>query len=301
VAGVVAFVDLPGLEEVEPPALRSAPTTTDLLADVAGGWLRRLGRLGGALVHPLRTGRALAEEVRTLRRAMGVPRLPDTSLLGHLGQTRRCALLRADLGAVRAAAHAQGATVNDVLLCAVSGGLRALLASRGEHPEGLTLRAAVPVALHDGAEAGNRDGGLMVSLPVGEADPAVRLRRIAAETTQRKRDAVFGGATSALFSSPVVQRAVVRLSAGQRLSVTSLANLKGPPLPLTLAGAPIAELHPMVPLVGNLTVAFGALSYDGRLGITVVADGEACTDLDVLADALERDLDALTRTAAVRG
>ena len=45
--------------------------------------------------------------------------------------------------------------------------------------------------------------------------------------------------------------------------------------------------------MGNVTVAFGVLSYAGTLTLTVVADPERCTDLPVLVEVLQRELDAL--------
>ena len=63
---------------------------------------------------------------------------------------------------VKGAAHTHGATVNDVLLTAAAGGLRTLLASRGEPVAELVLRAFVPVSLHreqPGQARGNLDGG----------------------------------------------------------------------------------------------------------------------------------------------
>ncbi len=68
-------------------------------------------------------------------------------------------------------AHPSGATVNDVVLAAIAGGLRELLLSRGEPIGELVLRAMVPVSLHGkqaGHASGNQDGWMVVPLPIGE-------------------------------------------------------------------------------------------------------------------------------------
>ena len=44
-------------------------------------------------------------------------------------------------------AHSNGATVNDVLLAMIAGGVRALFTSRGEPVDRLTLPIFVPVSL----------------------------------------------------------------------------------------------------------------------------------------------------------
>jgi wax ester synthase-like acyl-CoA acyltransferase family protein len=69
---------------------------------------------------------------------------------------------------LRRVAHAHDATVNDVLMAALAGGLRALLMDRGERVDGLVLRAAVPVSLHQeqpGQARGNRDGMMVAPAP----------------------------------------------------------------------------------------------------------------------------------------
>ena len=301
VSGVMAFgafVDLASPGSLPQPQPRPAPRAWDLLLDVAVGALRGLRALGGAVVRPARIWSDLARDVHAVRRNAAGGRAPLTSLNAALGSSRRYALVRADLDRCKAAAHRHGATVNDVLLCVLAGGLRALLARRGEDPGGMLLRAAVPVALHTGSEAaeGNRDGGLLLALPVGEADPVARLRLIASDSADRKAHAMMSGAASLLFRAGFAQRLALRLAATQRMSSSYVANVPGPPMRLTLAGAPIREAFPIVPLLGNLTVGLGALSYAGQLGITVVADADACPDLEVLTAGMEADLASLVQS-----
>jgi diacylglycerol O-acyltransferase / wax synthase len=306
IAGIVAlgaFADVPEpFDAPELPPPRAAPTTGALLLNEL---LRALGRLraaSGALLHPRRSWRALSSDVLVWRRATRGGPTPATSLTATLGARRRYALVRSSLATCKTVARANDATVNDVLLCVLAGGLRALLSSRGEDPDGMTLRAAVPVSLHDdeggSAAQGNRAGGLLLTLPVGEADTVSRLRRVARDSAARKRDAVLPGASSPFFSAAFVQRRVLRLTTGQRMSNSYVANVPGPPFALSLAGAPILEAFPLVPLVGNLTVGIGALSYAGQLAITVVADADACPDPGVLVAAMERDLETLARRCA---
>ena len=302
VTALGAFVDVDApLDVPEPPSPRPAPTTLDLLVDVAVGAFRGLRSFIAAMLRARTTWTRLSKDVSAWRRTSRIGRTAATSVNTPLGPRRRYALVRTSLDDAKAVAHAHEATVNDVLLCALAGGLRALLASRGENPAGMTLRAAVPVSQHAdaGGAEGNHDGGLLLALPVGEADPAIRLRQIARDSAERKRDAVLPGAASPFFQSGVVQRLVLRLTPRQRMSNSYVANVPGPPVALSLAGAPILEAFPIVPLVGNITVGLGALSYDGQLGLTVVADADACSDLDVLVAAVERDLVTLVQTLPV--
>jgi diacylglycerol O-acyltransferase / wax synthase len=80
----------------------------------------------------------------------------------------RLLLVRADLERARAAAHARGGTVNDLVLAAVAGGARRVLASRGELSPGLVLRASVAASARAAADlpaTGNRVGVMIVPLP----------------------------------------------------------------------------------------------------------------------------------------
>jgi diacylglycerol O-acyltransferase len=51
------------------------------------------------------------------------------------------------------------------------------------------------------------------------------------------------------------------------------------------------EIVPLSLASGNVTVAFTALSYAGRLVLTVNADPLTCPDLDRLVSALQDQLD----------
>lgn len=189
----------------------------------------------------------------------------------------------------------------DAPLAAVAGGLRRLLAGRGEDPDGLVLRVMVPVSLHrerPGRASGNQDSVMLVPLPVGEPDPVRRLELIAADTAARKRDLrpqIGGG----LMGLAAVQRAWYRALARQRTVNLSVTNVPGPPAPRHLAGAPLLELFPVVSLMGNLTLAVAVLSYAGQLNLTAVADRDTCPDVEVFARGVRDALDDLARQALV--
>jgi hypothetical protein len=62
---------------------------------------------------------------------------------------------------------------------------------------------------------------------------------------------------------------------------TYAANVPGPPVPLYFAAAPVLEVFQVVPILGNVSLGVGALSYAGQFNITAVADRELCPDLEV--------------------
>ncbi len=306
-AGMAAFGALLDLAAdaatpVAPPWTPTpSPTAGELLHDNLHRRLHGLGRAGSSLAHPARTLRQARRAWPTWREFLAEQRAPRTSLNRPIGAERRLAIVGSPLEVAKQIAHAHHAKVNDVVLAAVAGGLREQLRHRGEPVERLTLRAMVPISLHQeqpGQARGNQDGWMVVPLPLGEPDAARRLDLIAAETAVRKHRA-HPQVGSGIFQFALAQRAFLRLFARQRLVNVSVTNVAGPPVPLYLAGAQLLELFPVVSPVANLTLVVAVLSYAGRLNLTAVADRDGCGDVEVFARGVQRALDDLARSVLV--
>ncbi len=282
------------------PAL--PPSGAELLTD---NLRRHGGELAGAvsqLARPRETFRRLRAGVPALRELLAEEPGAMTSLHRLIGPDRRLALVHGTLEQVRKVAAGHDATVNDVLLTATAGGLRAVLRNRGEPVDGLTLPIYVPVSLRRGRTApgeGNLISQMVVPLPVGEVDPGERLRQIAAITSERKARSRTSLGT--LFRSRIVSAVMLAAIKRQRVDVMS-ANVAGPERPLYLAGARVLEVFPVLNLIGTVALGVGALSYAGAFDIAMTADGDAYPDLDVLAEGLREELEALVggRVAAGR-
>jgi diacylglycerol O-acyltransferase len=274
------------------------PTDTELLRDNLRRRGHELGRGWTGLTHPSRTMRSAQEAWPAWREVLAEKPAPRTSLNRPVGTARRLALIRSRLDLAKQIAHAHDAKVNDVVLAAVAGGLRELLASRGEDVEGLVQRAMVTISLHDEQpwEAqGNRPGWMMVPLPLGEPDPTRRLELIAAETAARKNEA-RPEAGSGIFRFVAGQRVWYRLFPRQRSVNLVVTNAPGPSVPLYLAGARLREVFPMMPTMGNLTLVVGVLSYEDQLNFTAAADHDRCPDVEVFAQGVRSALDDLARS-----
>jgi diacylglycerol O-acyltransferase len=286
VAGVATLAELFGGDGAAPGPARTAPPARVLLVDNLRRRWKSLTCAASHLRHPRATMRAVRDAWPALRDVgAGHTRM---SFNHPLGPHRTLAVVRESLDHVKEIAHAHDATVNDVVLAAIAAGLRELLLARGEAVEDLAPRAFVPVALRRERTGGNRTGGMFVPLPVGVADPARRLRLIAAETAARRR--VSHPSAGTLMPGAVLQRVFLKLMAHQRWANTYLGNVPGPAEPLRIAGVPVLELFPLVPLIGNVTLGVGALSYAGQLNLTVVADPDACPDAGVFIQGLRTAL-----------
>jgi diacylglycerol O-acyltransferase len=285
----------------QPPPVRPqpwvpapAPSTRMLLADNAR---RRATRLGHTLSSFRRPAASLRSAWLVLRELLTAPPGPHTSLDRVIGPDRRFALVRSDLAQVTRIAHRHDATVNDVLLAVITGGLRDLLRGRGESIDSVMLPIYVPVSLRrgrSGENSGNLITQMVVHLPLGTADHRARLAQIAQETTRRK--ALARPSLGTLFGSRLIRDAMLNLVVRQRINVVS-ADLPGPPQPMYLAGAQLLELFPLVNLLGNETLGVGALSYADQFNIMAVADADTHPDLDILAAGMQAAFSAFAEPA----
>jgi diacylglycerol O-acyltransferase len=307
VAGVAALGTLLDLAADVPspaaPAWTAAPMPAagDLFRDNLRRRRQGLARTLGHLAHPTGTLGQWRADWPAWREVFAEEAAPRSSLNRPIGADRNLAIIRSRLDVAKQIAHAHRAKVNDVVLTAVAGGLRDLLADRGENTGGLVLRAMVPVSLHreqPGPARGNLDGMIVVPLPV-EPDPVRLLHQIAAQTAVRKNKAHPQAMSTGIFQFTAARRAVTRLAARQRRFTLTVTNVPGPPVPLYLAGAPLLEVFPLVPIVGNQTLNVAVLSYAGQLNLTAVADKDTCPDVNIFAHGLRTTLRKLAQSAAV--
>ncbi len=165
-------------------------------------------------------------------------------------------------------AHANGATVNDVVVTAVTGALVELLARRGERVAELVV--SVPVSRRRQGEAGalgNQTGVVPVRVPA-VPDATARLAALVAE---RDRVGAPGRGGSAAVLTPAF-RGLAAVGAfqpfidHQRLVHTFVTNVRGPADTLRLAGAEVTAVVPVAVNPGNVAVSFDVLSYAGSLG-----------------------------------
>ena len=305
--GMVAMMTIAAFLDAAPdaPTTRASPWTPappppdrELFIDNAQRHLRTVGHIGSMLVRPDATLRQARQAWPAIRELLAEEPGTRTSLDRMVGPGRSLAVIRTSLDEVKTVARAHGATVNDVLLAATAGGLRAVLRRRGEPDKGTTVRAYVPVSLRPragGPQQGNLIAQMAVPLAMCEPDAGDELRRIAAETATRKMRARTSLGT--LIRGRLVRRLMLFAVMRQRVNVTT-ASIPGPAVPLYLTGARVLEVFPVLPLIANEPLGVGALSYAGALNIGVVADRDAYPDLDVFVAGAREELDTLGVSAS---
>jgi diacylglycerol O-acyltransferase / wax synthase len=296
VGGLTVLAHLIDASAAAPPASRPgfprpAPGAAMLARDAWAGRLRAL--------------RNATQSWRLLRASMGAggglrpPRAAPCSLNQRTGPRRRLAVVRADLAAVRAAAHRHGATANDAILVAVAGALSHVLLSRGE-PAG-TVVMTVPVSgrpAGSGPDLGNMVSPMLVAVPATGTLPD-RLAQVAAQVRAHKTAATGPPPIAVLgwLFRPLAALGGYRWYMNhQHRFHTLVSHVRGPTEPVTFGGSPITSAIPVgVGPGGNVPVCFEVLSYAGTLTITAVIDPGHFAGLGALASALRAELDVITR------
>ncbi|HRI55663.1 MAG TPA: wax ester/triacylglycerol synthase family O-acyltransferase [Anaerolineae bacterium] len=281
--------------------------------------------LAATLLRPasltLSAGQVLAQEgVKTLRNprravemtqtaagmARSVTRVtlmrPDTrSLLkGQLSVARHMAWSRPlPVDEVKAVGRAAGATINDVIISSLAGALQRYMADKGQNPDGVRMRAMMPVNLRPADESpevlGNRFGLYAPDLPIHVTDPLARLHAFK-RTIDHLKHTPEGFVTRSIVEicgmAPVeVERLVIRFFTSKTSVV--ITNVAGPRQRLYLAGAPIRQINFWVPQTAGLGLGVSIFSYMGAIVVGVMANGKLVPDPEAILDAFEAEYAAL--------
>lgn len=276
----------------------------DGLAERLGDLVRGGAQLVSHPAHLLGEAKTAAELV--IREELAPA--PPTSLNVAIGPHRCYAVARARLADLKAIKNAFGGTVNDVVLTAAAGGLRRLLAKRGDELPEQGLRAMVPVNLRgpdDGTQLGNRVSSLFVHLPVCEPDPVRRYLVTAGETAELKTGAMARSGAELIALSgltpPLLHSVLARATAGTRLFNLTITNVPGPTRPLYAFGAKLEQVLPLVPLAADHAVGIAVVSYAGKVFFGLSGDARALPDLEVLGSGIEDSIAELRRLARRAG
>ena len=267
----------------------------DDLTEAATFAVRRWAGLSGSLAGSL--PRALTRTVRDPRRAVldagaaagSVVRFlqPVTStaspVMTRRSLNRHFSRLDLELDAMRTAASAADATLNDAYLAGILGGMRRYHEHHGAPVESLRLTLPISIRQEGDAVAGNRVTLTRLRVPVSIPDPIERMVAIG-EVVRRARE------EPALRFSEGIASALNLLPpsvTGSMLKHVDLVatNVPGFPQPIYVGGALVEAFYPYAPTIGA-SANIGLLSYRDRCHIGVSTDSAAIDDPDVFVACL---------------
>ncbi len=293
----------PDLGKMPPAPSAEALTLGALVTGAVGvlaGRAMHLGWLGAKQAFPalMRYARDPAGGIRgaaVMARSVyrtAAPLLDTKSpLMRDRGMTRHLAVWEVSLEALSKAAKTAGGTINDAYMAAVTGGLHRYHERHGAAVE--TLRAVMPISLRAEQEMGwgNRITLQRVTVPVGEPDPARRMRMLHRLTAVARSE-------PSLTVTDAIAEGLNLLPAGYVSGVLKhvdflASNVPGIPMPVYLAGSEITGIFAFGPTIGaalNVTL----LSYRGICDIAVNIDTAAVPDPDILLECLRESFNEIS-------
>lgn len=247
------------------------------------------------LLHPMR----LVEQATSLNELLLLPPDNPTALTGDPVVEKGAVWSEPiPLEDVKAAGHARGATVNDVLVAALAGALRSYLEERGGPvPD---IHGVVPFNLRPldqplPAELGNRFGLVFLPMPVGIADRDERLAATHRAMQQIKHSAQgpvsFAVLTVTGMMPQQVENLIVSVFGSKGSAVVT--NVPGPTQPIYLAGSRVAGCVSWVPSSGRIPLGLSMFSYDGKVFVGVAGDAHLVPHPERIVAAFRAELDAL--------
>lgn len=255
-----------------------------------------------SLLHPshlLELTEPARRSAAILAHTLTMPSDPQTRFKGPLHVPKHVAWSQSvPLETVKTVGRATGAKVNDVLLTAVAGALRQYLLDYGDPVRDVEIRAVVPVNLRReerAMELGNGFGLVFLTLPLGIADPLLRLHTVKANMDALKHSPeamVFYGLLNIFGATPQqVEDQVVNLFGTKATAV--MTNVPGPQQTLYLAGSRVRNGMFWVPQAGRLGMGISIFSYDGKVTLGVITDAGLVPDPEIIVGHFEREFDSL--------
>ena len=242
----------------------------------------------------------------------GAKLAPKTRLNGKVSGHRVFDAAPFKLADIRAIKDAvPGATVNDVILAIVGGGLRAYLEAKGELPRD-TLTAMAPISVRgegEKAALGNLVSAMVVGLGTQIADPLERLRFVHGEAANSKAMTGAVGARTLTDYSQLIPSGLAGLAARLYTRVGAanahapvfncvVTNVPGSRVPLYFCGAKMVAMYGTGPVFDGMGLINTIYSYTDTIAISFTSDRDMMPDPDVYASALRGAFEALKAAAA---
>jgi diacylglycerol O-acyltransferase / wax synthase len=232
---------------------------------------------------------------------------PHSILNKHISRNRRFATQVYPFERLKNIGTKHGATVNDVALAIIGGGLRAFLAELGELPE-KPLVAFLPVNIRpkDDVGGGNSVGTILTTMGTDIEDPVDRLKAITASTRAAKgqlqgmSQTEVLAYTAGLMAPTALQLVSAMTGVRGPLPFTfnlCVSNVPGPRKTLYLNGSRLEATYPVsIPMHGmalNITLE----SYADTLNFGFIGCRDALPHLQRLAVYTGDALDELDKLA----
>jgi diacylglycerol O-acyltransferase / wax synthase len=299
-------VPSPARPREDAPAVSSNP--------VAAG-LRTLGSLGAAV----RGGISSTVDLTTalvntqLRRdgdyaqIAGSAQAPHSILNARISRNRRFATQQYEFTRLKKLGSQHGATINDVALAIIGGGLRRFLSELNELPD-RSLVAFLPVNVRPKGDegGGNAVGAILAAMGTDIADPVERLKSITASTRASKAQLQTMSTTAIIAYSAALLAPAGAQIAGALTGVRPpwpytfnlcVSNVPGPREPLYFNGSRLEATYPVSIPIHGMALNITLQSYADTMNFGFVGCRDRLPHLQRLAVYTGDALDELEKAS----
>jgi WS/DGAT/MGAT family acyltransferase len=240
-----------------------------------------------------------ADSAQALNKLLFTGTDEKTLFKGKCGVPKRAAWTKPlPLEEIKAIGQQIGATINDVILTAMTGALRRYLEKRTQEVDGFNIRAVVPVSIRppqDFNKLGNRFGLVFLSLPIGVQDPLKRVlvlkRRMDMIKGTPEALVAFGILTAIGLTPQQIEHIIINIFAMKATAV--MTNVPGPRQQLFFAGSAIRNLIFWVPTPGQLGLGVSILSYNGGVTLGVMTDEGLVPDPEKIIEGFYAEIELM--------
>ncbi|KAA1248345.1 DUF1298 domain-containing protein [Mycobacterium simiae] len=266
-----------------------------LLAQSLTGTASRAPRLMYGLIRrPIATARSAAANAASIYRTVRPLSHTGSALIGERSLIRRLGVHEVPRVPLRGAAHRCGGALNDAFVAGVAGGLRIYHEKHGVAVGDLHLTMPISLRTKTDDMGGNRITLMRFDIPVGEADPAKRIRAIHERVSAVRQEK----------SLPYTQVIAGVLNLMPRWYIGSVlrhvdfltSDVPGVPVPVFLGGAAVRAQYAFGPTIGA-SVNVTLLSYVDTCSLGIDVDTAAIPDYTVFHDALVAGFDEVLALA----
>lgn len=286
-----------------------APSKSELVRSAFRDHLRQIGRLPGTIRYTAEGVGRVRRSSRKLSPELTRPFTPPPSFMNHVLTPRRLfATATLALSDVKETSKKLGITINDLVLSTSSGALRTLLLKydgKADHP----LLASVPMSFDFSPDriSGNRFSGVLVALPVDEADTAERVRKAREAAALAKESHQLIGpeliARWAAYIPPAPVEAAFKWLSGKdgqnKVLNLNISNVPGPRERGKVGGATVTEIYSVGPITAGSGLNITVWSYVDQLNISVIADDATVDDPHEVTDAMLDEFRDIRRCAGL--
>lgn len=257
--------------------------------------------------HPAMIAKSLglvsAASTAILAKLLILPPDRQSAFKGELSAIKRVVWSQPlDLAKIKEIGRAFDATINDVLVAAVTGALRDYMLHVSDNPNTGNINAMVPVNLRPldrAGELGNQFALVFLPLAISLPDPVARLKatKHAMDVLKQSTEPFLVYQILGVIGNLPLDIARQATTWFSSKASAVLTNVPGPRQQIYFAGLPLRRLMFWVPQSGEISMGISIISYNDTVMLGLMVDDNLVKEPQVIMDRFAHQFDLLAARA----